>query len=634
MDATGSPPPAPSKLPEPIRRRLAEFIGTTPAEIDAMKSHLRAEAFEQLVCRDIGWSLTDDFSKEEAISAVVGGDGDKQIDGVMVFVNGQYVSDLDEYRRNFAPADLDAVAICILQATQAEKFEQKKMAASGFYAVDLLQGRRKAVENDRLAARRALIAQVLEDVAQEGGEAKVEIRYCFVAMGDNWDSPDSQASRDRAKDFRETAQDAFLARAPRAHVEIEVYSLSRYYALIKEIDRRQAAREPDLGAGADDAAGRYEATVSGVTMVEIPATGSIARGFVGVIETQSFVDLLEREDGLGVIDELGKYNVRSFLSENSPVNKEIAAAIEGPDHALFAYHNNGVVIVADGAELDGDRLTLRNYHVVNGLQTSNLLYNRRQLLKERGEKNEPPAHVVVKIAVTADDALREAISKSSNRQTAIPAVRIRTAGMIDRLSQSFSEARASRPGFALHLETSDGALEGSPLDPAVIVTRTELLRAVGATLLRRPHAAAEGGSRFIDQVPHKVFNPAHPPEPYLMAAQALSLANAHIAETKALESRFRHHLAFGLFLVAERQSAPKDLAHGDAARAAEAILDRFADRAKTKAALEMVSGSIAGLLSARSRVSVRAEIEKREKDFTRPLFQSVQAKRRGFDWGD
>lgn len=109
-------------------------------------------------------------------------------------------------------------------------------------------------------------------------------------------------------------------------------------------------------------------------------------------------------------------NVRAYLGPNERVNRYIRDSLVGERaaQAEFALRNNGVTIIASRAErvAGTDRLRLKNFQVVNGCQTSNVLFqNRAHLTKE--------ARLPIKIVATDDVAVGENIILGLNRQTQI-----------------------------------------------------------------------------------------------------------------------------------------------------------------------------------------------------------------------
>jgi hypothetical protein len=105
-------------------------------------------------------------------------------------------------------------------------------------------------------------------------------------------------------------------------------------------------------------------------------------------------------------------NVRYDLG-NTPVNKSIKGSVENKlDHKNFPLFHNGVIILCDGAERNGDFLTIKNYSVVNGAQSITTFFNSKSKLSD-------DLRVLVRIISLQDDALARKITEFSNNQNAI-----------------------------------------------------------------------------------------------------------------------------------------------------------------------------------------------------------------------
>ncbi|MBT2146554.1 AIPR family protein [Clostridioides difficile] len=70
-------------------------------------------------------------------------------------------------------------------------------------------------------------------------------------------------------------------------------------------------------------------------------------------------------------------NIRYYLgsSEKVEVNASMKKQLLGDENYLFGLLNNGVTIIADNIFLSSEDLTLTNYQIVNGCQTSNVILN-------------------------------------------------------------------------------------------------------------------------------------------------------------------------------------------------------------------------------------------------------------------
>jgi hypothetical protein len=105
-------------------------------------------------------------------------------------------------------------------------------------------------------------------------------------------------------------------------------------------------------------------------------------------------------------------NVRYDLG-NTPVNKSIKESIERKiEHKNFPLFHNGVIILCDTAERNGDSLKITNYSVVNGAQSITTFFKSKAKLSD-------DLRVLVRVIALHDEALTRKITEYSNNQNAI-----------------------------------------------------------------------------------------------------------------------------------------------------------------------------------------------------------------------
>ena len=100
-------------------------------------------------------------------------------------------------------------------------------------------------------------------------------------------------------------------------------------------------------------------------------------------------------------------NVRDFQGDNNDVNGGIALTLNSEDSEIFSVLNNGVTIVASSISPTGDQFTISDYQIVNGCQTSNVLYNNRK------GSNITKVSVPIKLIATTDEEVKTEIKRIS-----------------------------------------------------------------------------------------------------------------------------------------------------------------------------------------------------------------------------
>jgi hypothetical protein len=124
-----------------------------------------------------------------------------------------------------------------------------------------------------------------------------------------------------------------------------------------------------------------------------PITG-VQEAYIGILPGLEYLKLIEDDDG-DLNKRLFYDNVRDFQGYNA-VNQEIEATIHDAKQSdRFLLLNNGVTIVAHLANKVGAKFRLSDYQIVNGCQTSHVLFFNRKSLTTN-------IYLPVKLIVTSD----------------------------------------------------------------------------------------------------------------------------------------------------------------------------------------------------------------------------------------
>jgi len=161
---------------------------------------------------------------------------------------------------------------------------------------------------------------------------------------------------------------------------------------------------------------RYSVIISFKNHISFEKITNVNQSYIGYLASDEFLKLIcDKEDNLR--QNLFYENVRDFQGLDNSVNQEIDCTIKNDDSVdKFVLLNNGITIVArDFNNLGSNEFEISDYYVVNGCQTSNMLYRNRQLLREKGK-----LWVPLKIIHTTSSDLTAQIIRATNRQSPVP----------------------------------------------------------------------------------------------------------------------------------------------------------------------------------------------------------------------
>lgn len=329
--------------------------------------------------------LSNEYNKTFDVNMVsVGASGDTGIDGIAIIVNGHLVEDTDEIDDLLESNGYLDVTYIFIQAKTSSNFDTKEMHAFYFGVNDFFSEKPLLPRNDEIKKFVETSEYALKKASdfKENPKCKTYFITTGVLNDDQHISAATQSSIDTLKS----------------------------YNLFETVESNVI--------GANELGKLYRKTKNPISSkfifsnkITLPEIEGIDQSYFGVLPLSEFKKLLVDESGnvQSVFDD----NVRDFQGSNNLVNKSIAETLSGENPNLFSVLNNGVTIVANSIKTSGNSLTITDYQIVNGCQTSNVLYENRSI-------NEIESiSIPLRLIVTNDDEIKSKITVSTNNQTAI-----------------------------------------------------------------------------------------------------------------------------------------------------------------------------------------------------------------------
>ncbi|MGA9378982.1 MAG: AIPR family protein, partial [Phormidium sp.] len=142
----------------------------------------------------------------------------------------------------------------------------------------------------------------------------------------------------------------------------------------------------------------------------------VKKAFIANLRFSEFKKIIMDESD-NIIPFIFYDNIRGFLGEDNQVNNQIKMTLDSDHRNRFAILNNGVTIIAHNVNQNLNALTITDYQIVNGCQTSYVLYNWYKENYEKLSSELDEVVIPVKIIETDNDEVRNAIIKATNSQT-------------------------------------------------------------------------------------------------------------------------------------------------------------------------------------------------------------------------
>jgi len=218
-------------------------------------------------------------------------------------------------------------------------------------------------------------------------------------------------------------------------------------------------------------------------------------------------------------------NVRDYQGDVE-VNRDIRRTL-GSDRSNvdFWWLNNGITILASKATIAGKVITLDDVQIVNGLQTTNTVYEYLRSIEPDSSSDSKPSLVkvqderaiLIKIIVTNNLEARDRIIKATNFQTPVPAASLRATEPVQRDIEDY---------FLQHdwfYDRRKNYYKNIGKSPDKIISIPYLAQALTAIVHREPHNSKGRPTTLIkgDNNYSRVFNDSIKIEIYLLCSKTL-----------------------------------------------------------------------------------------------------------------
>ena len=410
------------------------------------------EAFEYFAFEQ---ALKDfDLSSDELLSGSIDGRQDGGIDGFFILVNGHVLQDPEAFIWPRTGSDL---RVFLISCKHHDTFKQATLDAIVATLTELLDfgiedSGLKGAYSEALLRRRSNLRFAYRKLSPRLSSFSIDILY--VSRGDTSDI--GTEVRSRADQLRGLVKDYFGS----CRSQFTFMGCTELVELHRKI--------PNF-------------------TLEIPFVEALAKGerYVVLVRLSDYFKFISDEDG-----KLRRYlfesNVRDFMGLNR-VNEDIRSTLENRESPDFWWLNNGVTILATSASITGKSIQASEIQIVNGLQTTESIY--RYLSSYEGASDD--RCLLVKVIVTKDEAVRDAIIRATNNQTDVELASLHAT---DKIQRDIEDA-LSRSG--LFYERRKNYYVNLGHTTAEIVTPLYAAAGYIALVLKMPERAASLRSKFM-----------------------------------------------------------------------------------------------------------------------------------------
>ena len=513
---------------------LGEF--SAEAGIDKLPDSKRFEHFS--VFLTVNQHFAETFNTDDVVT---GSGADTGIDGLAIILNGILVTDAEEVDEVVEINGYADAIFIFIQAETSSSFNSKKIGDFGFGVVDFFSEAPKLPRNNYIENFADVMAAVYNH-SSKFLRGNPSCRLYYVTTG-KW------------------TEDANLE--------------ARRQAVVEDLERLNIFREVELLPVGSDVIQKWftqtknaiarEFTFSSRTVA--PDIAGVSESYLGILPAAEFVSLLDDGNG-NIMKSIFYDNIRDWQEYNQ-VNDEIRTTLESNiQKSRFVLMNNGITIIAKKLRATGNKFHIEDYQIVNGCQTSHVLFDNQQYLDEN-------VVVPLRLIATTDDEVTASIIKATNRQTQVKEEQlIAYSDFQKKLETYFQTFPTNR---RLYFERRSRQYNTvANIEKTRIVTPPNLIRAFASIILEEPHRTTRNYRALVDQLGKSIFVPDDRLEPYYLAASMLYRLE-FLFRNGVLESKYkaaRYHLLFAARLILSNDDPPRTNSH-EMARYCEPLIEVF-----------------------------------------------------------
>lgn len=456
----------------------------------------------------------------------VGGGNDTGVDAIGIVVNGSLVTDPETIEELLAVNGYIEATFVFVQADRGAGFDSTKIANIGYGVGDFFADVPTLARNESVSAAAEVMAAVYKQSGRFRGNPACKI-FC-VTTGTWTGDHDLEARRTSVLQDLNT---------------LGIFSTVEFTPVgapdIRELDRQSKS-----------AISREFQFPSAVVVPDMPG---VRDAYIGILPATEFVALLD--DGEGhILPGLFYDNVRDWQDYNTVNDGMRTTLASDSERHRFVIMNNGITVIAKTLTRTGNRFHITDYQIVNGGQTSHVLFDSRALL-------DPGTLVPLRLISTEDEDVIASIVRATNRQTEVSEDQLLALSDFQKqLEQYFATIPLAQ---RLYYERRSRQYNSIGIEKTRIVTLQNLVRAYASMFLQLPHQTTRNYRALRDQLGQTIFVEGHRLEPYYFAASALYRLE-FLFRNGQLDAKFkpaRYHILMAALLLGTQDNQPPPNSH-------------------------------------------------------------------------
>lgn len=379
-------------------------------------------------------TIANQYSKTFDIDAIsTGGGHDTGIDGIGIIVNGHLIDNEDEIQDLLEANGHIEASFIFVQSKTSSNFQSSDMLKFYHGVVDFFSESPSLPRNQEITKLSDLTNTILSNAAKFTRNPNVKVFY--VTTG-------SVSDDANLKSIVETHKKTLFDLNLFEQIKVELLGAKEVGKLYRKVQNP------------------ISSSFTFSEKVTLPSIAGVKEAYYGVLPFSEFRKILidENDNLLNVFDD----NVRDYQGAKNNVNSEISNTLKAEQPSLFSVLNNGITVVADSIKTSANNFTITDYQIVNGCQTSNVLF------ENRDNDKIDEIYIPLRLIVTQEDDVKSSITVSTNNQTAIKKEQLSAMSDFQKNLEAYYKSRVSEKGLYYERRTKQYASDSNVIKRRII----------------------------------------------------------------------------------------------------------------------------------------------------------------------
>lgn len=453
--------------------------------------------------------VTNIDNRRESIEAInVGGDNNPGIDGLAIVVNDHVIStneEVDYFYDGFKRLDVE---FYFIQAKTSPKFEMAQIN-NFLFAVKNFFGDADLKFEDEIMNLRELKDYIYEQSIKM--EQSPVLKLYFATTG-NWIGDQNLES------IIKSNKQELINTGLFKEVIFNPIDINKLKSLYRE-SKHKITREINF----------EKHTI-------LPVIEGVTESYIGYLPTSEIVKLVSNNDG-EIIKSIFYDNVRDFQGFNR-VNNGIKESIINEElKDKFVLLNNGITIVAKNANKVGTAFKISDFQIVNGCQTSHVLYYMRDKISDK-------SYLPVKLIITDNSEVINQVVRATNQQTEVHNEAFETLSPFHKTLEEYYLSYEKEPLKRLYYERRSKQFQDFKIGKTSIISLATQISSFVGMFLNEPHSTRRYYGELLSAYRSRLFNDDHLPISYYTSGLTLHVIETFFKQNdiKIENKRFKHHM--------------------------------------------------------------------------------------------